>query len=62
MNKRDFNPFDVNRSYGIGVRIFLPMFGLIGLDYGWGIDKPPFHPYPDRVNGGNFHFLLGQQF
>lgn len=62
MNKRDFNPFDVNRSYGIGVRIFLPMFGLIGLDYGWGIDQPPFHPYPDRVNGGNFHFLLGQQF
>ncbi len=62
MNKRQFNPFDVNRSYGVGVRIFLPMFGLIGLDYGWGIDKPPFHPYPDRVNGGNFHFLLGQQF
>lgn len=57
-----FNPFEVNRSYGAGVRIFLPMFGLIGLDYGWGIDRAPFHPFPDRINGGNFHFLLGQQF
>jgi outer membrane protein insertion porin family len=59
---RDFNPFQVNRSYGIGVRIFLPMFGMIGLDYGWGIDRAPFHPSPDRINGGQFHFLLGQQF
>lgn len=59
---KDFNPFDVNRSYGLGVRIFLPMFGMIGLDYGWGIDRAPNHPTPDRVNGGNFHFLLGQQF
>jgi outer membrane protein insertion porin family len=62
MNGRNFNPFDVNRSYGAGVRIFLPMFGMIGLDYGWGIDSAPYHPFPDRINGGNFHFLLGQQF
>lgn len=62
LRARDFNPFEINRSYGVGVRIFLPMFGMIGLDYGWGIDRPPFHPTPDRINGGQFHFLLGQQF
>ncbi|OYU97091.1 MAG: outer membrane protein assembly factor BamA [Bacteroidetes bacterium B1(2017)] len=62
LDPKKFNPFEVNRSYGMGVRIFLPMFGMIGLDYGWGIDLPPNHPNPARVNGGNFHFLLGQQF
>ncbi len=62
LNIKDFNPFEVSRSYGLGVRIFLPMFGMIGLDYGWGIDKAPYHPNPDQINGGNFHFLLGQQF
>lgn len=56
---KDFNPFKVYRSYGMGVRIFLPMFGMIGLDYGWGIDDVPLNP---GVNGGNFHFLIGQQF
>ena len=56
---RDFNPFDVYRSYGMGVRIFLPMFGMIGLDYGWGIDRLP---STGGVSGGNFHFLIGQQF
>lgn len=62
LDPKKFNPFEVNRSYGMGVRIFLPMFGMIGLDYGWGIDLPPNHPNASRVNGGNFHFLLGQQF
>ncbi len=38
-NFSDFNPFDVRRSVGGGFRIFLPMFGLLGFDYGWGIDK-----------------------
>lgn len=56
---REFNPFKLYRSYGMGVRIFLPMFGMIGLDYGWGIDEVPFR---QGVNGGNFHFLIGQQF
>jgi outer membrane protein insertion porin family len=62
LDPKKFNPFEVNRSYGVGVRIFLPMFGMIGLDYGWGIDLPPNHPNPANINGGNFHFLLGQQF
>lgn len=59
---KNFNPFEINRSLGVGVRIFLPMFGMIGLDYGWGLDRAPFHPRPDAINGGQFHFLLGQQF
>ena len=62
LDPKKFNPFEVNRSYGLGVRIFLPMFGMIGLDYGRGIDLAPNHPNPNRINGGNFHFLLGQQF
>lgn len=56
---KDFNPFEVYRSTGLGVRIFLPMFGMIGLDYGFGFDAVP---YNSLANGGNFHFLIGQQF
>jgi len=52
---RDFNPFQIKRSAGVGVRVFLPMIGLLGVDWGWGFDDP--------VNGGSqFHFVLGQQF
>lgn len=58
-NFDDLNLFDVYRSAGFGVRIFLPMFGMIGLDYGYGFDAVPLQ---SGVNGGNFHFLLGQQF
>ncbi|MEZ4908058.1 MAG: hypothetical protein R2771_10585 [Saprospiraceae bacterium] len=36
---RDFNPFDVKRAFGVGLRAYLPMFGLLGFDYGFGIDK-----------------------
>ena len=36
---KKYNPFQVKRSAGVGVRIFLPMFGLMGLDYGWGLDE-----------------------
>ncbi|HPQ07693.1 MAG TPA: outer membrane protein assembly factor BamA [Bacteroidia bacterium] len=53
-----FSPFDVKRSAGIGVRIFLPMFGLLGLDYGWGFDNV--HGNPGIGNGkGQFHFTIG---
>lgn len=56
---RDFNPFNVNRAAGFGVRIFLPMFGLLGLDWGW-----PFDPeYGTTIKGGaQFQFTLGQFF
>lgn len=59
LNVDDMNPFEIYRSAGFGVRIFLPMFGMIGLDWGYGFDEVTLRP---GVNGGNFHFLLGQQF
>ncbi|MEI6456401.1 MAG: POTRA domain-containing protein [bacterium] len=51
----NFNPFNVYRSVGIGVRVFLPMFGLLGLDWGYGIDPIPGVP---GANGGQFHFSI----
>lgn len=51
-----FDPFDVYRSGGIGMRIFLPMFGLLGLDYGWRFDDVPSAP---SMAQGQFHFSLG---
>jgi outer membrane protein insertion porin family len=57
---RDFNPFNVKRSAGIGVRIFLPMFGLLGLDYGWGFDTLPYNPTTGGGKG-QFHFTIGAQ-
>jgi outer membrane protein insertion porin family len=56
---KEFNPFSSKRSVGTGIRIFLPVFGILGLDYGYGFDKIP--NYPD-ANGGQFHFSIGQQF
>ena len=55
----DFNPFRMNRSAGIGLRANLPMFGLLGLDWGYGFDPVPGRP---GANGGHFHFVMGQQF
>ena len=52
----DFNPFEVNRSAGVGLRIFLPMFGLLGLDYGWRFDDIPQAP---QMANGQFHFSIG---
>jgi len=58
-NFDNFNPFGVKRSAGIGVRIMLPMIGMMGLDYGWGLDDIAGRP---DANGGQFHFSMGQQF
>lgn len=58
---RDFQPFKLNRSVGVGVRIFLPMFGLLGVDYGWGFDPIPGVNEATRQKGV-FHFMIGQQF
>ncbi|MDB5024652.1 MAG: bamA [Mucilaginibacter sp.] len=52
-----FNPFNVRRSVGIGARIFLPIFGLLGLDYGYGFDAIPGIP---GANKGQFHFSISQ--
>ena len=54
-----FNPFSIKRSVGLGVRITIPMMGLMGLDYGWGLDEIPGNP---DANGGQFHFSIGQNF
>ena len=58
----EYNPFRMNRSAGIGVRANLPMFGLLGVDWGYGFD-PVDDPiaFPD-ANKGQFSFTIGQQF
>lgn len=53
----DYNPFDMNRSAGFGLRVFLPMFGLLGFDYGWGFDKDL--SLPGNDNYGQFNIILG---
>ena len=54
-----FNPFNTKRAMGVGIRAFLPMFGLLGIDWGWGFDGYPNHPAPSQ---SQFHFTIGQQF
>ena len=58
-NFRDFNPFSIKRSAGIGIRLFMPAFGLLGIDFGHGFDS-----IPGQVgkSGWQTHFVLGQQF
>ncbi len=57
-----FNPFDMKRSAGVGVRIFLPMVGLMGIDWAYGFDKVYVGTSNERRGGGQFHFILGQEF
>ncbi len=54
---KDFNPFTLKRSAGVGVRIFLPMVGMMGIDWAYGFDKV----FGER-GGSHFHFILGQEF
>lgn len=54
---KNFNPFDMKRSAGLGVRIFLPMVGLMGIDWAYGFDT-----VWGKKGGSNFHFILGQEF
>ncbi|MEN8928242.1 MAG: hypothetical protein ABF240_05205, partial [Flavobacteriales bacterium] len=65
---RDYNPFEVKKSVGVGLRLFLPMFGLIGLDYGWGLDpltpensgyRANLHAPGNFTPQGQFHFTIG---
>ncbi len=59
-NFRNYNPFLLNRSAGAGIRIFMPAFGLLGIDFGYGFD-----PIPGTVGGANgweTHFIIGQNF
>jgi len=58
---KDYSPFDLKRSAGIGVRVFMPAFGLLGIDFGYGFDSTnlsnTFEP-----SGWQTHFVIGQQF
>lgn len=58
---KDYNPFNLKRSAGIGVRIFLPMIGLMGIDWAYGFDVPNIQTDGKR-SGSNFHFIIGQEF
>jgi outer membrane protein insertion porin family len=58
-NIKDFNPLDMKRSLGVGVRIFLPMVGLLGIDWAYGFDNV----FGSKTYAGShFHFILGQEF
>ena len=54
-----YNPFDLRKSAGVGARIFMPAFGLLGIDWGYGFDDVP--GAPGIVSGPQFHFSIGQQ-
>jgi outer membrane protein insertion porin family len=54
----DFNPFTLYKAAGFGARIFMPAFGLIGLNWGYGFDTVPGET---ERSGGHFHFTIGQQ-
>ncbi len=53
---KSFNPFQLKRSAGMGVRVFLPMIGMLGIDWGYGFDNPT------KKDRSQFHFIIGQQF
>ncbi len=55
---KNFNPFQIKRSAGVGARIFLPMVGLLGIDWGYGFDTD----ISGKKGGSQFHFIIGQQF
>lgn len=54
---KNFSPFDLKRSAGLGVRIYLPMVGMMGIDWAYGFDK-----VRGTKGGSHFHFILGQEF
>jgi outer membrane protein insertion porin family len=58
-NYYEFNPYNLYRAAGIGARIFMPAFGLLGIDWAYGFDRLPGQP---DVSGSQFHFTIGQQF
>lgn len=57
VDTKDFNPFKLKRSAGVGARIFLPMIGMLGIDWAYGFDK-----VYGRIGGSNIHFYIGQEF
>ena len=60
-NFNDYNPFELKRSAGVGLRIFMPAFGLLGIDFGYGFDTDA-RPGSTGPSGWQTHFIIGQQF
>ena len=56
---QEFSPFKIKRSAGIGVRLYLPVVGMLGIDWGYGFDAPA---RSTEKSGSQFHFVMGQQF
>ena len=56
---KEFSPFKIKRAAGVGVRLYLPIVGMLGIDWGWGFD--PAYGKTER-SGSQFHFVMGQQF
>lgn len=54
---KDYNPLDIKKSAGVGLRVYMPMFGLLGIDWAYGFDK-----VNGVVSGSQFHFVIGQEF
>ena len=64
MSIRDYKPYQLAKSVGAGVRVFLPMFGLLGFDYGFGIDKGAYGPVSGNnifSKYGKFRIILGRE-
>ena len=56
---KEFSPFKIKRSAGVGVRLYLPVVGMLGIDWGYGFDAPAGQT---TKSGSQFHFVMGQQF
>lgn len=56
---KEFKPFELKRSAGVGIRIFMAAFGLLGFDFGYGFDE---NLFSDKASGWQTHFIIGQQF
>ena len=56
---KQFSPFKIKRAAGFGVRLYLPVVGMLGIDWGYGFDAPA---GSTKKSGSQFHFVLGQQF
>ena len=56
---KEFSPFKIKRSAGVGIRLYLPIVGLLGIDWGWGFDAPM---GGTERSGSQFHFTMGQSF
>ncbi len=55
----DYNPFNLKRSAGVGLRMYMSIVGMVGIDWGWGFDKPA---NESSRSGSHFHFTIGQEF